>query len=161
MIMQSFLRLRFIGSAIILLKILLVAFIAFNVWSNYATDGFPVSFNMTFALFVLAGFVAQIIDGALGMAYGVTCSSLLMGFGLSPVAASASTHTSEIFTTGVSGLSHIIMGNIDKKLFIRLVITGVLGAMMGAFLISKVFDGKIIKPFVSVYLLVLGIVILI
>ncbi len=83
-----------------------------------------------------------------------------MGIGLSPVAASASTHTSEVFTTGVSGLSHIALGNIDKKLFLRLVITGVLGAVLGAFLISKVFDGKIIKPYVSAYLLVLGIVIL-
>lgn len=159
--MEKGLRLRFIGVAIIGLKILLVGFVAYKVSINYATEGFPVTFDQQFFLFILAGFVAQIIDGALGMAYGVSCSSLLLGFGLSPAAASASVHTAEVFTTGVSGLSHIVMGNIDKKLFLRLVVTGVLGAVVGAFLISEVLDGKVIKPFVSAYLLILGIVILV
>jgi|ERR1043165_8668291 uncharacterized membrane protein YfcA len=159
--MERIVNLKYIGAAIITLKVLLVTFIVYKVVQGYALNGLPFTFNSELMLFVLAGFVAQIIDGALGMAYGVSCSSLLMGFGLPPAAASASVHTSEVFTTGVSGISHLIMGNIDKKLFIRLVITGVIGAMLGAYLISQVFDGKLVKPYVSAYLLVLGIVILV
>ena len=73
----------------------------------------------------------------------------------------ASVHTAEVFTTGVSGLSHIFMRNIDKKLFFKLVFTGVAGAVIGAYLISKIFDGKLIKPYIAAYLLLLGIYILI
>src|SRR5690606_25695243 len=118
-------------------------------------------FDENFKWFILAGFLAQIIDGALGMAYGVSCTTLLLNFGLPPSIASASVHTSEIFTTGVSGLSHLKFKNIDKTLFFKLIFTGVLGAVSGAFLISQVLDGKIVKPFVAAYLLILGIVILI
>ncbi len=158
--MEKAINLRFIGAAIVTLKLFLITFIAVKVFNGHTLASIGVLFNTQFLLFVLAGFVAQMIDGALGMAYGVSCSSLLMGFGLPPAAASASVHTSEVFTTGVSGLSHLFMGNIDKKLFFRIVITGVLGAVLGAFLISKVFDGNVIKPFVAAYLLVLGVVIL-
>lgn len=127
----------------------------------YLNRPFIDSFNSEFTYFIISGFIAQIIDGALGMAYGISCSSFLLYFGLSPVASSASVHAAEVFTTGVSGLSHIILGNIDKKLFLRIVITGIIGAILGAYLISKVFDGKIIKPFISVYLLILGIIIIV
>ncbi len=159
--MDKILRLRFIGIAILTLKIALVVFIFLKVSKNYGAEGVFVTLNEQFLLFILAGFVAQIIDGALGMAYGVSCSSLLMGFGLAPAAASASIHTAEVFTTGVSGLSHIALGNIDKKLFVRLVITGVIGSALGAYLVSQVLDAAIIKPYVSTYLLVLGFIILI
>src|SRR3954465_11963990 len=114
--MEKTINLRYVGALIVTMKVLLVAFLVYKVVSNYSVAGFPVSFNNELLFFVFAGFIAQIIDGALGMAYGVSCSSLLLGFGLPPAAASASVHTSEVFTTGVSGLSHIIMGNIDKKL---------------------------------------------
>jgi uncharacterized membrane protein YfcA len=107
------------------------------------------------------GFFAQLVDGTLGMAYGVSCSTLLLNFGVAPKVATAAVHTAEVFTTGVSGLSHLKFGNIDKKLFLRIVITGVAGAMIGAYLISAVFDGKLIKPYIATYLLVLGIVILV
>jgi uncharacterized membrane protein YfcA len=86
---------------------------------------------------------------------------MLLGIGVPPAIASASVHTAEVFTTGVSGLSHIYLRNIDKRLFFRLVFTGVAGAVIGAFLISKVLDGKIIKPYIASYLLLLGIYILI
>ncbi len=158
--MEKVINLRFIGAAIITLKIFLIAFIAVKVLNGNTLASLGILFNTQFLLFILAGFVAQVIDGALGMAYGVSCSSLLLGFGLPPSAASASVHTSEVFTTGVSGLSHIFMGNIDRKLFFRIVITGVLGAVLGAYLISKVLDGNVVKPFVSAYLLILGLVIL-
>lgn len=147
-----------IGISIICLKILAIGFFGYLLFGEIQNG--TLVFDHTFWWFVLAGFIAQIIDGALGMAYGVSCTTLLLNFGLPPSIASASVHTSEIFTTGVSGLSHLKFKNIDKKLFFKLVFTGVLGAVIGAFLISKIFEGSVIKPFVAGYLLVLGAVIL-
>ncbi|QMU31494.1 sulfite exporter TauE/SafE family protein [Adhaeribacter radiodurans] len=108
-----------------------------------------------------AGFLAQLIDGTLGMAYGVSCSTLLLTFGLSPAVASASVHTAEVFTTGVSGLSHLFLQNVNRTLFFKLVIPGVLGAVIGAYLISEVLDGNTIKPYISGYLLLMGSLILV
>lgn len=110
-------------------------------------------------VFIAVGFAAQMIDGALGMAYGVSSTSFLMATGVHPKLASAAVHVAEIFTTGISGLSHLRMGNIDKKLFLSLLIPGAIGAATGAYLLSN-FDGNIIKPFVSAYLLVMGIYII-
>jgi uncharacterized membrane protein YfcA len=116
--------------------------------------------DSTFLLFVLAGFMAQMIDGTLGMAYGVSCSTLLLNLGVPPKVTSAAVHTAEVFTTGVSGLSHIRFRNLDKALFFRIVFFGVLGAVIGAYLISEVLDGGLIKPYIAGYLLILGLVIL-
>src|SRR5690606_27609262 len=116
--------------------------------------------DQTFFMFLLAGFLAQIVDGALGMAYGVTSNSLLLSFGLSPKLASAAVHTAEVFTTGVSGLSHIRFGNFHKALFLKLVIPGVISSSIGAYLLGSVIDGAVIKPYINVYLMFLGIVIL-
>ncbi len=102
------------------------------------------------------GLFAQIVDGALGMAYGVTASTFLMATGASPAAASASVHIAEIFTTGVSGISHVRIGNVDKRLFVRLVAPGVAGAILGAVVVTQI-DGAMLKPYVSTYLLLLGI----
>jgi uncharacterized protein len=113
----------------------------------------------TFWLFVAAGFLAQTIDGALGMAYGLSSTSLLLSMGVSPAAASASVHIAEIFTTGASGLSHWKFGNVNKKLFKLLVIPGIVGAVTGAYLLSS-FDGDSIKPYISLYLMIMGGVIL-
>lgn len=109
--------------------------------------------------FIAVGFAAQMIDGALGMAYGVSSTSFLMATGVQPKLASAAVHVAEIFTTGISGLSHIKMGNIDRKLFLSLLIPGAIGAATGAYLLSN-FDGNVIKPFVSTYLLIMGIYII-
>ena len=111
-------------------------------------------------LFLLVGFVAQMIDGALGMAYGVTSNSFLMGIGVPPALASASVHTAEVFTTGISGFSHWRLGNIDTQIIKRLAVTGVIGGITGAYLLSNI-DGKAIKPWVAIYLLVMGIRILV
>lgn len=108
---------------------------------------------------VAVGFLAQAIDGALGMAYGVTSTTFLLSAGASPAMASASVHIAEIFTTGVSGLSHAKLGNVNKKLFLRLLVPGMIGAVLGAVLITQV-DGKAMKPFISAYLLIMGIYIL-
>jgi uncharacterized membrane protein YfcA len=114
-----------------------------------------------FELFVLAGFVAQMIDGALGMAYGVSASTFLLSFGVPPAAASASIHTSEIFTSGVSGLMHLKFQNVNKKLFKTLLLPGIIGAAAGALTLSFLEEyNSILKPFIATYTLYLGIVII-
>lgn len=110
--------------------------------------------------FILIGFAAQIIDGALGMAYGVSATSFLLSFGVPPALASASVHAAEVVTTAFSGVSHLGFGNVDKGLFKRLVIPGVIGAVLGAYVLTQ-FPGDAIKPWVSAYLLAIGIYILI
>jgi uncharacterized membrane protein YfcA len=108
---------------------------------------------------VVVGFFAQVVDGALGMAYGVTATTFLLATGASPGAASASVHIAEIFTTGVSGISHAKFGNVNKQLFVRLLVPGILGGVLGAILVTQI-DGAIFKPYISTYLLLLGIYIL-
>jgi uncharacterized membrane protein YfcA len=113
-----------------------------------------------FIFYAVAGFIAQLIDGALGMAYGVTATSLLLTAGVPPVAASATVHAAECFTTGASALSHKAFGNISKTLFRRLLLPGVVGAMLGAYVLT-VLPGEKLKPFIAGYLLVMGIIILV
>jgi len=115
-------------------------------------------FTAEFGLYVLAGFIAQIIDGALGMAYGVTASSILISFGVPPAASSATVHAAECFTTGASALSHHAFGNVDGFLFRRLLVPGILGAILGAYLLSN-FPGDELRPFISFYLISIGIII--
>ena len=152
------LSLRKIGIAIVTFKVVAIAALLYYLVIEYQSGN--LLFDENFKWFLLAGFVAQLIDGALGMAYGVSCTTLLLNFGLPPSMASASVHISEIFTTGVSGLSHLKFKNIDKALFFKLLFTGVLGAVLGAYLISDFFDGQTVKPYIAAYLLILGIFIL-
>lgn len=111
-------------------------------------------------VFILVGFIAQIIDGALGMAYGVSATSFLLTFGVSPAIASASVHAAEVFTTAVSGIAHFRLGNTQKLLILRLIVPGMIGAILGAYILTTI-PGDIIKPFVSLYLMIMGILILI
>ena len=104
---------------------------------------------------VAVGVVAQTIDGALGMAYGITSNTFLLASGVSPAVATASVHIAEVFTTGVSGLAHVRMKNVNAKLFLRLLIPGLTGAIAGAFLVSSI-DGDVLKPIISIYLLIMG-----
>lgn len=108
---------------------------------------------------VLVGLLAQTVDGALGMAYGITSTTFLLASGASPAVASASVHIAEVFTTGVSGLSHAKLGNVNRSLFLRLLIPGLLGATVGAWLLSSI-DGDLIKPFVAGYLFLMGLYIM-
>ncbi|MFC7394657.1 sulfite exporter TauE/SafE family protein [Scopulibacillus cellulosilyticus] len=110
-------------------------------------------------VFLFVGFFAQLIDGSLGMAYGSTSTSLLLTYGVAPAIASSSVHIAEIVTTGVSGLSHLKLGNVDKKLVFRLIIPGALGAFTGACFLSRL-PGDLIKPYISILLVVLGIYII-
>lgn len=103
------------------------------------------------AMFAAVGFLAQMVDGALGMAYGVIATSSLLAFGVPPAFASASVHAAEIVTTGVSGVSHVWNKNVDRDLFLRLVFTGVAGGIFGAYVLTGLPE-DIIKPIVAIYL---------
>jgi len=110
--------------------------------------------------FVLVGFCAQMVDGALGMAFGVINNSLLVTFlGVPPAAASASVHVVETFTTAASGISHALHRNVDWKLFARLVIPGVVGGVLGAYVLSSI-DASVARPFVMAYLAGIGLYLL-
>ena len=89
-------------------------------------------FMQKLIVFAIIGFFAQLIDGALGMAYGVTSTSLLLMFGIAPAVASASVHLAEVVTTAASGASHIKFGNVDKYTVSRLTLPGAIGAFIGA-----------------------------
>ena len=110
--------------------------------------------------FIAVGFAAQMVDGALGMAYGVLATSILLAQGLTPAVASASVHAAETFTTAASGASHWRLGNVDKKLLWRLAGPGVIGGVLGAVVLTS-FPGDKIRPFVALYLLFAGVIVLV
>ena len=111
--------------------------------------------------FIAVGFAAQLIDGALGMAFGVISNTLLVGvLGVPPALASQRVHIVECFTTGVSGISHLLHRNIDGKLFLRLVVPGMIGGATGAYLLSSL-DASFVKPFVLLYLTAIGLYLLV
>ena len=108
---------------------------------------------------LLVGFLAEMVDNTLGMAYGVTSNSFLLSFGLAPAVASATVHTAEVFTTAVAGVSHLKFGNVDKKLFLNLVIPGAVAAAFGAYFLVN-FPIGIVSKAVSVYLVIMGVLII-
>ena len=110
-------------------------------------------------LYIAVGFAAQMVDGAIGMAYGVTASSVLLSAGVPPATASACVHAAETFTTGASGLAHWRLGNVDRRLMLRLMVPGMIGGAIGAYVLSS-FPGELFRPWVSAYLLLVGLVIL-
>jgi uncharacterized membrane protein YfcA len=110
------------------------------------------------AMFIV-GYLAQFVDGTLGMGYGVFSASLLVSIGLYPVVASASVHTAEVFTTLLSGVSHFKLGNVKRSLVLSLAIPGIIGGVAGAYFLASV-PGETIKPFVAVILLLMGLLIL-
>ena len=105
--------------------------------------------------FVLIGFAAQLVDGALGMAYGQISSTMLISMGVPPAAASAGVHTAETFTTAISGVSHIAHGNVDWRLLVRIAVPGVLGGILGAYLLTRI-SAETARPIVLIYLTSLG-----
>jgi uncharacterized membrane protein YfcA len=146
----------------------LIILVMIGFWSNQVDQNIGTKFiaavkqlmaSEYFWLAVGIGLAAQIIDGALGMAYGVTSNSFLLGIGASPAAASGAVHLAEIFTTALSGVSHIKFGNVDKQLLKKIVIPGVFGGVVGVIFLTSI-DGNLLKPFITIYLLLMGIVIL-
>ena len=123
-------------------------------------EGMPWYRNLgpNFHWILIAGFVAQLIDGALGMGYGVACSSILLSTGVSPAAISGSIHTAEMFSSAASGISHYKFGNVNLRLFRRMVVPAVLGAIGGAVLLVWMGErfSALIRPVVACYTLLLG-----
>jgi len=126
-------------------------------------------FNKDLIGYLIVGLLAQVVDGALGMAYGATATSFLVSIGVTTMNASASIHIAEVFTTGASGLSHLKFGNVNKKLFRNLLIPGVIGAVLGALILSLLDKGalfseddvkKYIRPVTMVYTMILGVIVL-
>jgi uncharacterized membrane protein YfcA len=113
-------------------------------------------FGSEFYWFILIGLGAQLVDGALGMAFGLISSSVLLSMGLPPAAVSASIHTAEVFTTGASGVSHLVAGNVDRRLFLRLAVPGAIGGALGAYGLTRL-PGEAIRPFIYLYLLTLAV----
>ncbi|MGL5889391.1 MAG: TSUP family transporter [Bacteroidia bacterium] len=120
-------------------------------------------FAGSFGIYVLTGFLAQLVDGALGMGYGLVSATSLMTAGINPVSISAAIHTSEVFTSGISGYSHYKFGNVNRKLFRHLVIPGVIGAALGALglVLLGQHAGRWLMPLLAVYAFLLGIRILV
>jgi len=110
--------------------------------------------------FIAVGFVAQMIDGALGMAFGVISNTLLITLGVPPAAASATVHTIKNFTGAVAGISHVLHKNVDWRLFWRILIPGMIGGVLGAYVLTNI-DAAIAKPAVLAYLTCVGIYLLI
>jgi uncharacterized protein len=127
---------------------------------SFDLNAFFSSFDLAALLpFIAVGFAAQLVDGALGMAFGVISNTLLVGvMGVSPALASQRVHVVECFTTATSGISHLLHGNIDKRLFFRLLVPGIIGGVLGAYVIST--GGDALKPYVLLYLTAIGVYIL-
>lgn len=112
-----------------------------------------------FVLFIVVGFVAQLIDGALGMAYGIAATTALVAAGMPPALASANVHAAEVFTTAASGASHAAARNVDWRIFWRLALAGAVGGAIGAFILSNL-DTSFARPFISLYLMLMGVIVI-
>jgi uncharacterized membrane protein YfcA len=123
----------------------------------------PFVIDELFLWLIVIGFLAQLVDGALGMAYGVISTTAMLVLGIPPSIASANVHAAEVFTTAASGASHAIARNVDWNVFWRLALFGSAGAIIGAFVISyadKYFDTKMVRPVIASYLLVMGLIVI-
>jgi uncharacterized membrane protein YfcA len=116
--------------------------------------------SLQFVVLIAVGFFAQIVDGTLGMAFGVISTAAMLTIGLAPAQASAVVHTAEIFTTGASAASHVYHRNVDWRLVVRLGGAGVMGAVLGAWILSNI-DSAVVRPYLSAYLVIIGVFILV
>ncbi len=128
--------------------------------SNTLLSFISTVFTKDLLLFIGIGIVTQLLDGILGMGYGVACSSFLLGLGLTPAYTSATVHIAKSFNTGASGILHLRFRSLNQKLFRSLLIPGIAGSVLGAWLLSAILNNDIIKPFIALYLLLLGVLIL-
>ncbi|MFH6943655.1 sulfite exporter TauE/SafE family protein [Flavobacterium sp. FlaQc-50] len=151
-------RLWVLVPVVLLVGLLLT--LGYNHYAEFSWNGFVDGLNQELLVFFLIGVFAQLVDGTLGMGYGATSTSFLLAYGVPPVISSTGVHVAEMFTTGASAISHHRFGNINKKLVKNLLIPGVLGSAIGAYLLSDVIDGEVIKPFIAVYMIVLAIIII-
>jgi uncharacterized protein len=128
----------------------------FNNSQAFTLQNIQSGFNLEFLIYVGVGILAQLVDGTMGMGYGATSTSFLLALGVPPAISSTGVHVAEMFTTGASAVSHIKFGNINKRLVRYLIVPGVIGSSIGAYLLADVIDGQTIKPYISVYMMVLG-----
>ena len=144
--------------ALMLIGHLILSNIPLKAMANATVDWYK-TLDKNFGWMVLAGFLAQMVDGATSMGYGVTSAIVLMSANVSPASISGSIHTAEMFASGASGYSHYKFGNVNKKMFKALLIPGVIGAVLGAVLLVKVGETHVtyIRPIMAVYTLFLGI----
>jgi uncharacterized membrane protein YfcA len=142
--------------------VLFTVIIIYAIWQQEpAFRNYVENINPGFYWFLGAGFIFAMIDGAIGMSYGVTSTTFSLSMGIPPASASTAVHISEILSNGIAGWMHYRMGNINKKLLKLLLIPGIAGAVLGAFLLSSLEEyAHYTKPLISVYTLILGIVIL-
>lgn len=106
-----------------------------------------------FWVYMAIGFLAQIVDGTLGMAFGIIVSSSLLAFGATAAFASAAVHMAEVATTGASALSHAWHRNVDWRQFVRLSVAGVIGGVLGAYVLVDLLPKELVRPLVAAYLL--------
>jgi uncharacterized membrane protein YfcA len=145
-----------LGGLLILAVILGISWWQSPAFRTYVEDVPP-----TFYYFLVAGFIFAMIDGAIGMSYGITSTTFSLSMGIPPASASAAVHISEILSCGIAGWMHQRMGNVNKKLFKILILPGIAGAVIGAYLLSSLEHyAMYTKPLVSLYTLTLGTVIL-
>jgi hypothetical protein len=137
-----------------------IAFLIVKYHSHISYQNIINGIDTQFFIFLLIGIFAQMVDGTLGMGYGATSTSFLLINGVPPVVSSAAIHVAEMFTTGVSTLANYKFGNINKKLAYYLIIPGVIGSIIGATILSNFLDQNYIKPFVSMYMIILALLIL-
>jgi hypothetical protein len=131
-------------------------------WQSPSFRTYVVDIPPTFYYFLAAGFVFAMIDGAIGMSYGITSTTFSLSMGIPPASASTAVHISEILSCGIAGWMHQRMGNVNKKLFKMLILPGIIGAVTGAYLLSSLEHySQYTKPVVSLYTLILGSIILI
>ena len=145
----------------IILLVGLLLILVYNYHGSFSLEKMKDGVNGDLAIFLLIGIFAQLVDSTLGMGYGATSTSFLMSFGVPPAISSMGVHVAEMFTTGASAISHYKFKNINKKLVLNLLIPGVIGSILGAYLLVDVIDGQVIKPYIAAYMIVLAIVILI
>jgi hypothetical protein len=140
--------------------ICVVAFLIVKYHNHISYQNILNGIDTQFFIFLLIGIFAQMVDGTLGMGYGATSTSFLLMNGVPPVVSSAAIHVAEMFTTGASTLANHKFGNINKKLAYYLIIPGVIGSIIGATILSNFLDQNYIKPFVSIYMIILALLIL-
>lgn len=132
-------------------------------WYAWSEEGFSGLNKADFTFLLVAGFLAQLVDGALGMGYGITGATILLSSGINPAMISAGIHTSELFSSGLSGYSHYRFGNVDKNLFKKLLWPGIIGSIAGAVLIILLGKeyGSMVRPILALYTMFMGITLLV
>jgi uncharacterized protein len=145
----------------IVMMVGLLIILVYNYHSSFSIEKVKEGINLDLGIFILIGLFAQMVDGTLGMGYGATSTSFLISFGVPPAISSMGVHVAEMFTTGASAISHYRFKNINKKLVLNLLIPGVIGSIVGAYLLADVIDGNVIKPFVAIYMIILAVIIVI